>query len=162
MVETFTLRVARSDDLAGLDALYARSYPKLLKADYPPSVLVTALPLISKAQPRLLASGTYYVCETGDGDPIGAGGWTLARQGRADVRHIVTDDRYTRRGVARAILRRCLAEAAAQGLRRMMCKSTYTAVPFYASLGFVEEGRVEVPLAPGITFTAVQMWRKLV
>lgn len=161
MAESFALRVARPDDLARLDALFARSYPKLLKADYPPSVLVTALPLISKAQPKLLASGTYYVCESPEGDAIGAGGWTWAGRGRADVRHIVTDDRHTRRGVARAILRHSFAEARARGVRRLDCKSTYTAVPFYASLGFIEEGPIEVPLAPGITFPAVQMWRAL-
>lgn len=157
----FTLRVARPDDLARLDALYARSYPKLLKADYPPSVLVMALPLISIAQPRLLASGTYYVCETRDGDAIGAGGWTPAGQGAADVRHVVTDDRFTRRGVARAILARCITEAHARGLSRLLCKSTFTAVPFYRSLGFVDEGRIDVPLAPGIAFPAVHMYRAL-
>ena len=57
------IRPSTLSDLAAVDALLARTYPKLLKADYPPSVLVTALPLISRAQPKLLTCGTYYVVE---------------------------------------------------------------------------------------------------
>ena len=66
MTQDIFLRVATPADLAAVDALLARSYPRLLAADYPPSVLVTALPLISRARPELLASGTYYVVEDGD------------------------------------------------------------------------------------------------
>ena len=73
------VRTARSGDLAAVDAVLARAYPRLLKPDYPPSVLVTALPLISRAQPSLLASGTYYVVEDDAGQVVGAGGWTKDR-----------------------------------------------------------------------------------
>jgi len=58
------IRPSTSADLAAVDALLARVYPRLLKADNPPSVLVTALPLISRAQPGLLRCGTYSVAET--------------------------------------------------------------------------------------------------
>ena len=99
----FQIRPSRDSDLAAVDALLARSYPKLLKADYPPSVLVTALPIISRARPELVGCGSYYVAEE-EGRIIGAGGWT--RDGRrADlghIRHVVTDDRAVRRGVGRA------------------------------------------------------------
>lgn len=57
----FIVRSAAKGDIAAVDALLARTYPRLLKPDYPPSVLVTALPLISRAQPALVTSGTYYV-----------------------------------------------------------------------------------------------------
>ena len=49
------IRTARPDDLAALDALLAASYPRQLREDDPPSVMVTALPLIAPAQPGLLA-----------------------------------------------------------------------------------------------------------
>ena len=55
--DTLTLRHATPSDLAAVDALLARSYPRLLAADYPPSVLVTAVPIIARARPELLASG---------------------------------------------------------------------------------------------------------
>lgn len=47
---TLILRPATLDDLAAVDRLLADSYPRLLAADYAPSVLVTALPIISRAQ----------------------------------------------------------------------------------------------------------------
>ena len=53
-----TIRPTTMDDLSALDGLFARAYPRLLKADYPPSVMVTALPLISRAKPELLRCGT--------------------------------------------------------------------------------------------------------
>jgi hypothetical protein len=72
---TITIRKTRASDLAALDAMFARSYPILLKADYPPSALVTALPLISRAQPNLITSGNYYLAEV-DGQVVAAGGWS--------------------------------------------------------------------------------------
>ena len=109
------VRATTRDDLAAVDALLARSYPKLLKPDYPPSVLVTALPLISRAQPALLTSGTYYLIETDGGRLLGAGGWSRDRQvrERGHIRHVVTDFTATRRGVGRLLLGHVLAEARA-------------------------------------------------
>jgi hypothetical protein len=84
---TLTIRTARPADLGAVDSLFASSYARLLRQDYPPSVLVTALPLIARAQPRLLSSGSYYVAVAADGAVLAAGGWTWggpqgpARQG---------------------------------------------------------------------------------
>lgn len=159
----YTIRIARPDDLNRLDDLFGRAYPKLLKADYPPSVLVTSLPIISRAQPRLLASGTFRVAELADGRLISAGGWTPRKTTPelGDVRHVVTDDRYLRRGIARKLLEDCLAEAASQGVHVMTCQSTLTAVPFYRSLGFDVLGDMVVELPRGIGFPAVRMQRVL-
>jgi len=161
MSDTVTIRLSTPADLAVLDALFARSYPKLLRPDYLPSVLVTALPLISRAQPSLLRSGTFYVAEMG-GAVVGAGGWTPRRQaGIGDIRHVVSDDRYTRRGVARAVLGRIFAAARAAGITLLNCKSTRTAVPFYQAMGFVTLGPVDIEMRPGIHFPAIQMQRQL-
>lgn len=70
------IRPSAPADLAAADAVLARAYPKLPKADYPPSVLVIALPVISCARPEVLACGTYYVDEV-NGTVLGAGGWGL-------------------------------------------------------------------------------------
>mmetsp|Transcript_27694 Transcript_27694/g.51519 ORF Transcript_27694/g.51519 Transcript_27694/m.51519 type:complete len:160 (+) Transcript_27694:143-622(+) len=149
-------------DLAAVDALLARSYPKLLKADYPPSVLVTALPLISRAQPDLLACGTYYVAEE-DAAVLGAGGWTPDRKvpGLAHIRHVVTDDRALRRGVGRALMARCFDDARAAGRTRMECWATLTAEPFYQAQGFESLGPMNVPLRGGIDFPSIRMMRDL-
>lgn len=166
MADRITIRPARLADLAPVDALLARSYPRQLAADYPPSVLVTALPLISRARPELLASGTYYVADDGAGHIVGAGGWTrTAPSGRAavvgNVRHVVTDDRMTRRGIGRAIMARVFDDSAAAGCRHLDCLATRTAVPFYQALGFTVVGAVEITLRPGIAFPAIRMQRNL-
>ncbi len=160
--DTITIRKSRAADLTAADALFAQSYPALLKRDYPPSTLVLALPLISKAQPQLLSSGTYYVAETEDGQLVGAGGWSRGRRrDAAQIRHVVTDHRFIRKGIGRAIMDTVFATAKAAGVRHLQCQSTRTAVPFYAACGFRELGPIEVSLAPGIGFPAVAMERGL-
>ena len=83
----FTIRPTTIADLPTVDALLARAYPRLLKPDYPPSVMVTVLPLISRAQPDLLRSGTYYLAESHEHGVVGAGGWTRD-QTRSELGHI--------------------------------------------------------------------------
>lgn len=165
MATTITLRRARPGDLAAVDRLLARSYPRLLAADYPPSVMVLAVPIIARARPELLASGRYFLAVDGDGRVVGAGGWSLAQPGgqgavsgeTGHVRHVATDPEVVRQGVGGKLMRAVLADAGRAGVRRMECLSTLTAVPFYASLGFRSVGPTEVPLRPGIVFPAVRM-----
>ncbi|WP_299615183.1 GNAT family N-acetyltransferase [uncultured Tateyamaria sp.] len=156
------IRPSTKADMAAVDALLARTYPKLLKADYPPSVLVTALPIISRARPELLVCGTYYVVEEG-GAILGAGGWTRDKADPAlgHIRHVVTDDRALRRGVGRLLMTHAFARAQAAGVTRMECWATRTAVPFYTAVGFTEIGPIDVPLAGGISFPSVRMLRDL-
>jgi hypothetical protein len=86
----------------------SESYPALLKPDYPPSVLVTALPLITRANPALLRSGTYFVAEDAEGRALAAGGWTYsAPQGGVGprdlghIRHVVAHPSMSRAGAWR-------------------------------------------------------------
>ncbi len=162
------VRPATPLDIADLDALFARSYGPLLRADYPPSVLVMALPRIARAQPRLLASGHYFVAEEG-GRLLGAGGWSRgdphggrAAAGLGHVRHVATDARATRRGVGRAVLEAVMEDARLHGARRLRCLSTLTAVPFYRAMGFREEGRASLSFgAAALSFPAVEMSRAI-
>lgn len=150
-------------DLADVDALLARVYPRLLKPDYPPSVLVTALPIISRANPALLSSGTYYVAITDMGAIVGAGGWTPDRRDAelGHIRHVVTNDRLLRCGIGRALLTQCFHAAAASGITCLECWSTRTAEPFYAAMGFVTQGAIDIELRPGIIFPALRMSMRL-
>ena len=160
------VRIATERDLGQLDALFAKSYPRLLAADYPPSVLVTAIPLIARANPSLVASGTFFVAEIED-RIVGAGGWTPrgpmgeAAESVAHARHFVADPDHMRRGIASTILTTCIEGAVDAGFRGMACYATRTAVPFYAANGFAVKGEVEIDLRPGIKFPAVAMVRKL-
>ena len=169
MEKTLSVRAARASDLSEIDALFGRSYPVLLKGHYPPSVLVTAIPLISKAQPRLLTSGTYFVVLDEDARIVGAGGWTLGAPGTGriggnttgHIRHVVTDHRQVRRGIGRTLMERIFESARAVGMKRLDCLSTLMAVPFYASAGFEEVRPVNVDLRPGIELPAILMRREL-
>jgi GNAT superfamily N-acetyltransferase len=183
MDQSLTLRRARPSDLIGVDLLLRRSYPKLLKSDYPPSVMVLALPIIARARPDLLASGQYFVVEAEDGAILGAGGWTLGmpqpdegpmRDGASrdvmgwaeqthmgHVRHVAVDPARVRAGLGRAIMSEVIVDALREGVRWLDCLSTRTAVPFYEALGFRVLHEVEVPLRPGILFPAVRMMRQI-
>lgn len=156
------VRPTTKADLAAVDMLLARTYPKLLKADYPPSVLVTALPIVSRARPELLVCGTYYAV-LDEADILGAGGWTPDKQDAAlgHIRHVVTDDRALRRGVGRRLMAHCFEKARAAGVTRMECWATRTAVPFYKAVGFAEVGLIDVQLAGGISFPSVRMTQDL-
>jgi GNAT superfamily N-acetyltransferase len=159
MPSVLTLRLATLADLAAVDMLLARSYPRLLAADYPPSLRVMAVPRLARAQPGLLGSGRYWLACDAAGGILGAGGWSTSGPGRAEIRHVATDPAATRRGIGRAVLGQVMAQAGGQGATAFDCLSTRTAVPFYAALGFRALGEVEIALAPGISFPAVRMVR---
>ena len=163
MSDPFHIRPASLRDLSSVTQLFRQSYPRLLPQDYDPGVLRDALPMITTAQPALLACGTYFVAEA-DGEIIGAGGWTDLSPTRGvygidegHVRHVATHPEWLRRGVARALIAAALDSARAHGMRRMHCMSTRTARAFYAAMGFQERGEIELMLAPGVYFPAVQM-----
>ncbi|WP_341862359.1 GNAT family N-acetyltransferase [Gymnodinialimonas sp. 57CJ19] len=167
MVDEMTIRATNTADIAAVDALLAASYAVLLKPDYAPSVLVTCLPLITRAQPELLRCGTYYIAEGADG-PLAAGGWSHgAPQGGVGprdvghIRHVVTHPKALRRGLARSLIERSFRAARTSGVRWMMCQSTRTAEPFYESMGFQRRGEIDIRLRPGISFPAVEMIRAL-
>ena len=165
--ENLSVRPAVRADLAGVDALLAHSYPSLLKADYAPSVLVTAIPLISKAQPRLVTSGTYFVVVDSHDVIVGAGGWSRSGPpGMASgpvtvghVRHVVSDHTRLREGIGRRLMAHIFETARSAGITQLECFSTLTAVPFYAALGFLQLGPMTVQLREGIDFPAVHMRR---
>lgn len=165
MTQSVTVRPTTPSDLSEIDALLGRAYPVLLRPYYPASVLVTAIPLISKAQPNLLASGTYFAVLDAKGRIVGAGGWTASQPGTGQagppksghIRHVVTDPDVIRQGIGRALMMRVLDSARAAGMGQLDCLSTLMAVPFYAATGFQEIGPTIVNLRPGIDFPAVLM-----
>ena len=162
------LRIARTSDETAISALLAASYGELLAGDYSPAELAAALPLMTRANSALLASGTYYVAETPSaGGPIGCGGWTFERPGSgalehgiAHIRHFATHLDWTRRGVAGLLLKRCIEDAEARGAHALECYSTLTAEPFYASLGFSRCAPIDVPLTATTSLPSVHMIRR--
>src|ERR1700733_5056430 len=100
------LRTARPSDANAVSSLLAASYSQLLLACYSPEILDKALPLITRSNSALLASGTYYVAETAAGQMVGCGGWasnppeaeTVTRD-EAHIRHFATHPSSLRQGI---------------------------------------------------------------
>lgn len=116
MKDRVVIRTATPGDHDMLSDLLAAAYGEL-KGSYDPHGLDAALPFMSRANPKLLASGTYYVAEI-DGAGAGCGGWTREKPGSGEIaeglghiRHFATHPAYLRLGVARRLLEHCLAEA---------------------------------------------------
>ncbi|MDZ5700155.1 GNAT family N-acetyltransferase [Chelativorans sp. M5D2P16] len=136
------IRVATPDDFEMLSGLIAASYATLADGSYDPGKLARALPTISRANSKLLSSGTYFVAEA-NGELAGCGGWAFEKPGTGEVekhvahiRHFATHPKHLRKGIARLILERCLTEAVAAGARLMESRATLQAERFYASAGF--------------------------
>lgn len=170
MPANISIRTATPSDAEAVGTLLQASYPTLMAPGYPADVLERALPLIVRANPALLRSGTYCLAEAPDGALAGCGGWTLERPGAADapvdpalghIRHFATHPGWTRRGVGRALFERCAADARAAGVRRFECYASLVAEPFYAALGFVAVEPLVVAMGPGISFPSVRMIRDL-
>lgn len=157
-----TIRPTQLDDGDAVSRVLAAAYGTLLAEDYPEETLRRVVPLISRAKPELLGSGTY-LAAVADGEIIAVGGWTPERPGSGEVlpdvghiRHVACHPDHLRRGAARSILAASLASARARGVIRLECLSTLTAARFYAACGFVAVAECDVAIA-GHAFRSVDM-----
>jgi GNAT superfamily N-acetyltransferase len=162
----FRVRVSRPEDAVAVSALLCASYPELMTEGYATDVIERALPLMTRANPKLLGCGTWYVAEAADGGLVGCGGWTVERPGASmapidpeigHIRHFATHPDWVRQGVGRAIFARCVADARAVGVRGFEAYSSLPAERFYCALGFTVIERVLVPLGPDMAFPTVLM-----
>jgi GNAT superfamily N-acetyltransferase len=164
----FLIRVANSRDSDAVRMLLTASYSSLLVDRYDRDLLSRALPHMTRANPALLGSGTYYVAEERRGNLIGCGGWTTALpgtggviEGEARIRHFATHPKWVRRGIGASLLARCFEDARSRGIRKLHCYSTLNAERFYRALWFNTVGPIDVPMGPNLTFPGVLMSREL-
>ena len=149
----WALRVATPEDAEQVSALLDRSYSTAWASFYEADLIAAVRPFVTRANPKLLASGTYFVVTAPDGLAVGCGGWTheapgtgALADGVAHIRHFATDPGWLRLGIAGAMLRRCIEEAEAAGATALFADSARGAEPFYAAFGF-ETMREIVPAA---------------
>ena len=161
------VRVAHPDDAEAVANVLRDSYPALMAGAYDPALLARALPLMTRPHPRLLASGSYYLCEA-QGEAIGCGGWSFERPGSDDIepgiahiRHFATRSSWAGQRVGRALYRRCEADARAAGAAEFQCWSSLNGEGFYAALGFARIAAIDVPMVPGLDFPSLHMRRKI-
>jgi GNAT superfamily N-acetyltransferase len=162
------LRVATPADADAVASVLRPSYAGLMAGAYPPDLLAQTLPHITRPNPKLLESGTYYLVFARDGRGAGCGGWTPHPPGarepdrkRAHIRHFAVHPDFLRRGVGRLLYRRCEADARAAGFTAFEVWASLNGESFYAVLGFRPLGRIETPMPGGVRFPAVRMERAI-
>lgn len=135
-----------------------------MKPAYDAAMLDPALKLMTRANPKLLSSGTYYVAESEDGAVVGCGGWTRERPGGetavgavGHIRHFGTHPDWTRRGIGSAIFRRCEEDARASGIREFECYSSLNAENFYSALGFERIAVIDIEMTADVSLTSCRM-----
>lgn len=161
---TFVIRPTTLEDKDTIEPILAASYGTLLAGFYEEETLARAVPFMSKAQPALLASGTYYIIEK-NGVAAACGGWTTAVPGGAraedktiaHIRHVATHPDHLRKGLARNIMEHCFLEAKAAGVKRFSCYSSLAAITFYESVGFRPLAEKLVTFKPDLTFPMMEM-----
>jgi N-acetylglutamate synthase-like GNAT family acetyltransferase len=161
------VRVAGRDDAGLISEVLVASYPVLMAGAYDAPLLERALPLMTRANPKMLESGTYYVAEI-DGEPVGCGGWTFEEPGSgtleagvAHIRHFGVSEHFVGRGVGRALFDRCLVEAQRSGVRQMECYSSLNGEPFYSALGYSTVRFIDVQMGAELVFSSIHMRRMI-
>lgn len=161
------LRTARPEDQAMVSELLGLSYAALMADAYPADLLEAALPLITRANPALLASGRYAVIADETGRLIACGGWSQERPGTGEViaglahiRHFAVHPDAVRRGLGRRLYEWC--EDAARGARmtEFECHASLNAESFYRALGFTRSGEMCLRLKAGVALPAIVMTRR--
>lgn len=137
------VRPAVPADHGAVGAVLQGAYPFHLARAYGAETLKAALPFMVRANPGLLASGTYHVAELSNGEVVGCGGWTREQPGSGTgmaglghLRHFAVKPGCGRRGIGRAVLARCEDQAAAEGIEVFECWSVLSARRFYERAGF--------------------------
>jgi GNAT superfamily N-acetyltransferase len=173
------LRIAELRDVPALRELIEKSVRVLQRGDYSEEQIEGALGTVFGVDTRLIEDGTYYVVEAeraGRALIVGCGGWSKRKTlfgsdqqaGREDaflapqtdaakIRAFFVHPEWVRRGIATAILEHCEEAARGAGFRRFEMGATLTGVPMYASRGYLEAERIEVPLTNGSKLPVVRM-----
>lgn len=161
------IRIATPADANAVAAVLTASYEATFPGWYAADVLRVALPAMTRANPDLLASGSYFVANSGR-TLAACGGWTeatpgtgLVTPGIGHVRHFATHPAALRRGLAGAILAACVDQARARGIAALDCFSSLPAEAFYAARGFAVLRREAIALGPAAAFPVVVMRREL-
>jgi GNAT superfamily N-acetyltransferase len=173
----FRLRVATTEDVAGIRGLIEASVRGLQAEDYSAAQIEGALATVFTVDSRLIEDGTYFVAFAEDGELAGCGGWSFRKTlyggdhqveaivperldpavDAAKVRAIFVHPDFARQGLGSLILAAAEVAAVKQGFRRFEMGSTLTGVTLYTLKGYREVSRVMVPVGGGEEIEVVRM-----
>ncbi len=172
-------RLARFEDVAEIEHLIVASARGLSLGYYTPQQIDSLVEHEFGADTQLIEDGTYYVCSI-DGELAAAGGWSRRRTlhggdraksahdplldpafDAARIRAFFVHPARARRGLARELLARCTADAAAAGFRRLTLVATLPGEPFYRASGFEVKRRFLLEMPNGVAAELSEMEREI-
>jgi GNAT superfamily N-acetyltransferase len=175
----YTIRKAHLDDREAIEQLIIQSARKLSQADYSAEQIEAAIKAVFGVDTKLIQDGTYFVAED-SGKLIGCGGWSKRKtlfggdqfgdrdsseldpqSDPARIRAFFVHPEFARRGIARAILSHCEAEARAKGFRSLELMSTLPGIKLYQACGYAGAERLEHGLSEGVAIQFMVMRKNL-
>ncbi|GAA2836162.1 GNAT family N-acetyltransferase [Crossiella cryophila] len=169
------LRPAEPGDLPGIATLMRASVLEVFPRFHDQRETEAAARYLTVPDPVLIEDGTYFVHEAA-GQVVACGGWSTRDKLYTGSGSSPTDDRlldpateparvramfvhgdWTRRGLGRAILARCVTAARAAGFRELVLMATLPGEPLYRAFGFREVARTRVRLPNGVLLGGVSM-----
>jgi|SRR5437870_7022715 len=173
--EDLTLRVARPDEAAAVDALMKTATRDIFPLFYDAEQTASSVRFIASVDRTLIEDGTYFVVEV-SGELVACGGWSrrdklysgsgdAAGDSRlldpatepARVRAMFTRAEWTRQGLGTRILEACESAARAEGFKRLSLVATLPGLMLYRRYGFEGEERQVVTMPDGVTIDCVPM-----
>ena len=176
----FQLRLATATDVEPIRELIADSVRGLAKGIYSDAQIELSLRSVFGVDHQLIDDGTYFVAEIG-GRIVGCGGWSRRQtlfgateysESRdstlldpssqpAKIRAFFVHPDAARRGIGRAILERCEAEAFAAGFTSAEMMATLPGVPLYERCGYEKHEHHDVNLPDGEPIVCIRMSKRL-
>lgn len=176
---SWRIREATFDDVPALHPLIAESARGLAQADYTPEQIEAALGSAWGVDSQLIRDRTYFVVEA-QGAIVACGGWShrktsfggdghtardatplIPARDAARIRAFFVRPAWARKGIGRALLARCEAEAWKAGFRSVELVATLTGCRLYRACGFVADPPVRYTLPGGVGIDFVTMRKSL-
>lgn len=181
--EAPSIRVATRDDVPALEALVEASVRGLGPSQYTERQIELSLQHLFGVDTLLIDDGTYYAVERdaagGEKRMVGCGGWSLRKtpfggdQAEAQdperrdpatdpavIRAFFVHPDATRLGIGRRLLDVCESAARDAGFTHFELTATLTGYPLYAACGYNDVEAIDIPLADGVTLSAVRMEKR--
>ena len=162
-----------------LERLIAESVRELSSTDYTAAQIEAALGTAFGVDRELIRDGTYFVAEAA-GEIVGCGGWSRRQTlfggdrqpGRqsalldpardsARVRAFFVRPDWARRGIGRALIERCEAEALVDGFGSAELLATLPGHRLYRAFGYVGDERREYRLQGDVAIEFIPMRKDL-
>jgi len=175
----FTLRQATPADVPAIETLIGASVRGLCGSDYTAAQIEAALGTAFGVDSELIRDNTYFVAEAA-GEIVGCGGWSRRKtlfggdrqpgrvselldpaRDRARLRAFFVRPDWARRGIGRALVLRCEADARACGFHAFELVATLPGRRLYAAFGYGGDERLDHRLPGDLAIEFVRMTKRL-